>query len=283
MSGAGLTETAEALVGRGKGLLAMGESNPTCDRRFAEVGIPQTIEMRRAYRELLVTTPGLADCVSGGILYYETIRQAERHGRRIVDQLIQAGIIPGIKVDIGAEPLALHPGEKITAGLDGLRGRLAEYAGMGARFAKWRAVTGLEGSQPSLGCIRANVQALARYAGLCQEAGIVPIVEPEVLMAGNHTMERCQVVTANVLEALFEELSLQSVLVEGFILKPNMVLPGLDCPTQEPVHEVAAATLQCLLRERAPRCRRPCLPVRRPVRAPRLGPAQRHQSSGRVK
>jgi len=245
---AALLETAQALVGAGRGLLAMDESNPTCDKRFAKAGIPQTVEARRAYRELIVTTPGLGECISGAILYDETIRQSDRHGRRFVDRLTDVGIIPGIKVDTGAKPLALHPGEKITEGLDGLRARLAEYTGMGARFAKWRAVIGLEGQQPSQACIRANMQALALYAGLCQEAGIVPIVEPEVLMTGDHTMERCRVVTGDVLEALFEELNTQSVMLEGVILKPNMVLPGLACPTQEPVHEVVAATVQCLLR-----------------------------------
>jgi len=245
---AGLVETAQALVGAGRGLLAMDESNPTCDKRFAKVGIPQTVEMRRAYRELLVTTHGLTDCISGAILYDETIRQNDRHGRRLVDRLMDVGISPGIKVDTGAKPLALHPGEKITEGLDGLRGRLAEYAGMGARFAKWRAVIGLENGQPSQACIRANMQALARYAALCQEAEIVPIVEPEVLMAGNHAMERCQAATGDVLGVLFEELASQSVMLEGVILKPNMVLPGLACPTQETVQEVAAATVQCLMR-----------------------------------
>jgi fructose-bisphosphate aldolase class I len=243
-----LMKTARALVGAGKGLLAMDESSPTCNKRFAKAGIPQTVEAQRAYRELLVTTPGLGDYVSGAILYDETIRQSDRHGRRLVDRLTDVGIIPGIKVDTGAKPLALHPGETITEGLDGLRGRLAEYAGMGARFAKWRAVIGLEDGQPSLGCIRANMQALARYAALCQEAGIVPIVEPEVLMAGHHTMEQCRVVTGDVLDVLFEELVTQSVMLEGVILKPNMVLPGLACPTQESVQEVAAATVQCLLR-----------------------------------
>ncbi len=245
---AALLETAQALVGRGKGLLAMDESNPTCDKRFAAVGIPQTAEMRRAYRELLITTRGLADCISGAILYDETIRQSDRHGRRVVDRLTDVGIIPGIKVDTGAKPLALHPGERITEGLDGLRRRLAEYAGMGARFAKWRAVIGLEDGQPSQACIRANAQALARYAALCQEAGIVPIVEPEVLMAGNHAMEQSRVATGDVLDVLFEELASQSVVLEGVILKPNMVLPGLACPTQETVQEVAAATVRCLLR-----------------------------------
>jgi fructose-bisphosphate aldolase class I len=245
---AGLIETAQALVGAGRGLLAMDESNQTCDKRFAKVGIPQTVDMRRAYRELLITTRGLADCISGAILYDETIRQSDRHGRRFVDRLTDVGIIPGIKVDTGAKPLALHPGEKITEGLDGLRRRLAEYAGMGARFAKWRAVIGLEDGQPSQACIRANAQALARYAALCQEAGIVPIVEPEVLMAGNHAMEQSRVATGDVLEVLFEELASQSVMLEGVILKPNMVLPGLACPTQETVQEVAEATVRCLLR-----------------------------------
>lgn len=244
---AGLVATAQALVGAGRGLLAMDESNPTCDKRFAKVGIPQTVEMRRAWRELLITTPGLAISISGAILYDETIRQSDRHGRRFVDLMAETGIIPGIKVDTGAKPLALHPGEKITEGLDGLRNRLAEYAGMGARFAKWRAVIGLEDGQPSKAGIRANVQALARYAALCQEAGIVPIVEPDVLMEGRHTMERSRVVTGEVLEALFDALDTQSVVLEGLILKANMVLPGLECPTQETVQEVAAATVQCLL------------------------------------
>jgi fructose-bisphosphate aldolase class I len=243
-----LVETAQALVGGGRGLLAMDESTPTCDKRFARLGIPQTVEMRRAYRELLVTTSGLGACISGAILYDETIRQSDQHGRRLLDRLTDGGIIPGIKVDTGAKPLALHQGEKITEGLDNLRGRLAEYAAMGARFAKWRAVIGLQDGQPSMGCIRANMQALARYAALCQEAGIVPIVEPEVLMDGRHTMERCQAITGDVLEILFEALVGQSVMLEGVILKPNMVLPGLACTTQQTVQQVAMATVQCLKR-----------------------------------
>lgn len=178
MNTAALVACANTLVASGKGLLAMDESNPICNRRFAALGIPQTVEMRRAWRELLVTAPGLAESISGAILYDETIRQSDRHGRRFLDCLTEAGIIPGIKVDLGAKPLALHPGEKVTEGLDGLRERLAEYAGMGARFAKWRAVIGLDGDHPSTACIRANTQALARYAALCQEAGIVPIVSP---------------------------------------------------------------------------------------------------------
>ncbi|MDQ2804909.1 MAG: fructose-bisphosphate aldolase class I [Pseudomonadota bacterium] len=243
-----LMETAQALVGAGRGLLAMDESNPTCDKRFAKAGIPQTVEARRAYRELIVTTPGLGECISGAILYDETIRQRDRHGVLLVERLLGAGIIPGIKVDLGAKDLALHPGEKVTEGLDGLRARLAEYASMGARFAKWRAVIGLDGGQPSLGCIEANAQALARYAALCQEAGIVPIVEPEVLMEGDHTMERCREVTEDVLRAVFVGLHTQNVMLEAMILKPNMVLPGLECPKQNSVQDVADATVQCLLR-----------------------------------
>ncbi len=243
-----LLETAQALVGAGRGLLAMDESNPTCDKRFAKAGIPQTVEARRAYRELIVTTPGLGECISGAILYDETIRQRDRHGALLVELLLGAGIIPGIKVDLGAKPLALHPGEKVTEGLDGLRARLAEYAGMGARFAKWRAVIGLEDGQPSHACIRANAQALARYAALCQEAGIVPVVEPEVLMAGGHAMARCEEVTGAVLGSVFDELRTQSVVLEAMILKPNMVLPGLACAQQEPAEAVAAATVRCLRR-----------------------------------
>lgn len=243
-----LITCAGSLVASGKGLLAMDESSPTCNRRFAALGIPQTVEMRRTWRELLVTAPGLADSISGAILYDETIRQCDHRGRRLIDCLINAGIIPGVKVDIGAKPLALHVGEKVTEGLDGLRDRLADYAGMGARFAKWRAVIGLDGDHPSIACIRTNMQALARYAALCQEAGMVPIIEPEVLMTGAHPLERSRSVTGDVLTVLFEELHVQRVLLEGVILKPNMVLPGLDCPIQASVEIVAGATIDCLLK-----------------------------------
>ncbi len=252
MNPAALVACANALVGSGKGLLAMDESNPTCNRRFAVFGIAQTVEMRRAWRELLITALGLGDSISGAILYDETIRQNDRNGRRFVDCLTDVGIIPGIKVDTGAKPLALHEGEKVTEGLDGLRDRLAEYAGLGARFAKWRAVIGLDGDHPSAACIRANMQALARYAALCQEAGIVPIVEPEVLMEGFHPLERSRAITGEVLTALFGELRVQGVLLEGVILKPNMVLAGLDCPIQEPVQAVADATIECLLQSVPP-------------------------------
>jgi fructose-bisphosphate aldolase class I len=243
-----LTITAKALVADDKGLLAMDESNPTCNQRFAKLGIPQTEEMRRAYRELIVTTPGLSESISGAILYDETIRQREKDGTPFASSLADAGIIPGIKVDTGAKNLAGHPGEKITEGLDGLRDRLAEYSQMGARFAKWRAVIAIGEGIPTQGCIEANANALARYAALCQEAGLVPVVEPEVVMDGAHTLERCGEVTEEVLRTVFDQLYRQGVMLEGVILKPNMVLPGSACPKQETVEEVADATVCCLLR-----------------------------------
>jgi fructose-bisphosphate aldolase class I len=243
-----ILETAKALVAGDKGLLAMDESTPTCNRRFAALGIPQTDEARRAYRELLVTTPNLGDCISGAILYDQTVHQETKAGIPFVKVLIDAGIIPGIKVDAGAKDLAGHPGEKVTEGLDGLRERLAQYAQMGARFAKWRAVIVLGDGIPSRCCIEANAHALARYAALCQEAGLVPVVEPEVLMDGDHTLARCAQITEEVLHAVFEQLYLQRVTLEGMILKPNMVVPGLACSTQPTVDEVADATVKCLLR-----------------------------------
>ena len=234
-----LIDTARTLVTDDKGLLAMDESNPTCNKRFAKLGIPQTVEARRAYRELIVTTPGLGESISGAILYDETIRQQKKDGTPFVKVIMGAGIIPGIKVDTGAKDLAGHPGEKITEGLDGLRAGLAEYSQMGARFAKWSAVIAVGDGIPSRGCIEANAQALARYAALCQEAGLVPVVEPEVLMYGDHTLKRCRDVTEEVLRTVFNHLCTQQVLLEGMILKPNMVLPGLTCPPQEEVKEVA--------------------------------------------
>jgi fructose-bisphosphate aldolase class I len=243
-----LTEIAKTLVADDKGLLAMDESNPTCNKRFARLGIPQTVEARRAYRELIVTTPRLGECISGVILYDETIRQQKTDGIPFVKVITDAGIIPGIKVDTGAKDMAGHPGEKITEGLDGLRDRLREYFQMGARFAKWRAVMAVGDGIPSRGCIEANAQALARYAALGQEAGLVPVVEPEVLMDGEHTLERCREVTAEVLHTVFNQLYAQRVMLEGMILKPNMVLPGLTCPQQESVDEVADATVTSLLR-----------------------------------
>jgi fructose-bisphosphate aldolase class I len=243
-----LRDTAQALVADDKGLLAMDESTPTCNKRFAGLGIPQTVVARRAYRELIVTTPKLGECIGGAILYDETIRQQKSDGTPFVKVLIDAGIIPGIKVDAGAKELAAHPGEKVTEGLDGLRDRLAEYVRMGARFAKWRAVITIGDGIPSWGCIYANAHALARYAALCQEAGLVPVVEPEVLMDGEHTLDQCCEVTDNVLRTVFSELFAQRIMLEGMILKPNMVVPGLACPTQQTVEEVADATVNCLLR-----------------------------------
>jgi fructose-bisphosphate aldolase class I len=243
-----LINTARALVAKDKGLLAMDESNPTCDKRFAKQGIPQTEAARRAYRELIITTPRLGECISGTILYDETIRQRKKDGTLFIKAIIDAGIIPGIKVDIGAKELAGHPGEKITEGLDGLRDRLKEYFQMGARFAKWRAVITVGDRIPSQGCVEANAQALARYAALCQEAGLVPVVEPEVLMEGDHSLERCRELTEELLRAVFAHLYVQRVTLEGMILKPNMVLPGLLCAKQEDVDTVADATIGSLLR-----------------------------------
>jgi fructose-bisphosphate aldolase, class I len=248
MNAQNLTDIAKTLMADDKGLLAMDESNPTCNKRFAKLGIPQTAEFRRAYRELIVTAPGLGESISGAILYDETIRQQLKDGTPFAKTLAAAGIIPGIKVDAGAPDLAAHPGEKITEGLDGLRERLAEYFQMGARFAKWRAVVAIGDGLPSWSCLEANAHALARYAALCQEAGLVPIVEPEVLMDGEHTLEQCRKVTEETLRNVFIQLNGQRVLLEGMILKPNMVLPGLACSTQESVDEVADATVKTLLR-----------------------------------
>jgi fructose-bisphosphate aldolase, class I len=247
-----LINTVQALLTGDKGLLAMDESNSTCNKRFAQLGIPQTVEARRAYRELLVTTPRLGECISGAILFDETIRQYTLSGIPLVDVLTRAGIIPGIKVDLGAKDLAGFPGETITEGLDGLRERLVDYRQLGARFAKWRAVISIReaGGEtlPTMACIEANVYALARYAALCQEVGLVPIVEPEVLMDGDHTLERCGAVTQHVLEMLFSQLYAQRVVLEGMLLKPNMVLAGKTCPEQPTIEAVAETTVTCLLR-----------------------------------
>ena len=244
-----LSATAHALVAPGHGLLAMDESTGTCNARFAEHGIPQTVEARRAYRELLVTTPGLAAAgISGAILFDETIRQSTAAGISFVEILQGAGIIPGIKVDAGTHELAGWPGEVVTEGLDGLRPRLGEYAGLGARFAKWRAVLAIGSGRPSQAGIAANAHALARYAALCQEAGLVPIVEPEVLLTGPHSLEQCAAVTEDVLHEVFAQLRTQGVALEGMLLKPSMVLAGQDCPKQPTTAHVADATLACLRR-----------------------------------
>ncbi|MEO5995718.1 MAG: class I fructose-bisphosphate aldolase [Chitinophagaceae bacterium] len=242
-----LTETIQQLFSGNRGLLAMDESNPTCNKRFAAAGIAQTIELRRSYRELIVTTPGLNESIGGAILYDETIRQQTSNGTPFTNVLLKAGIIPGIKVDMGAKPMAGFVNEKITEGLDGLRERLQQYNKMGARFAKWRAVITIGDHIPTNECIYANIHALARYAVLCQEADIVPIVEPEVLMEGNHSIQRCFEVTEQVLKMLFFQLYQFRVDLEGMILKPNMVIAGTGAVKKNTVDEVAEATVNCLL------------------------------------
>ena len=242
-----LRVTATALMADDKGLLAMDESTSTCDRRFAAVGIPQTEDRRRAYRDLLITTPGLGDWISGAILCDETFHQSSADGTPFPALLVRAGVIPGIKVDIGAKALAGHAGETVTEGLDGLRDRLAGYAKMGACFAKWRAVFSPEPGCPSPASIAANAHALARYGALCQEAGLVPIIEAEVLMDGDHDLATCLAATRAALHGVFEDLFIQGVALEGMILKPNMVLPGLACAVQDSAEAVADATLGCLL------------------------------------
>jgi len=243
-----LENTAREMVANGKGLLAIDESTGTCNKRFAQWGIAQNAETRRQYRELIVDTPGLGESISGAILFDETIRQHKDDGTPFAKALADLGILPGIKVDTGAKPMPAFSGETVTEGLDGLRERLAEYARMGARFAKWRAVLSIGEARPSQGSIEANAHALARYAALCQEAELVPVVEPEVLMQGAHTLETCGDVTERVLRTVFRELYSQRVRLEGMILKPNMVLPGTTCPAQESVDQVADATVECLLR-----------------------------------
>jgi fructose-bisphosphate aldolase class I len=243
-----LINTAAALMAGDKGLLAMDESTATCNKRFEEAGIPPTIEYRRAYRELIVTTPGLGNCLSGAILYDETIYQATNEGILFIDILKTAGIIPGIKVDEGTVDMANFPDEKITEGLDGLRQRLEKYYDLGARFAKWRAVITIDKDIPTKENIDANMHLLARYAALCQENGIVPIVEPEVLMSGSDSLKKCRKVTQKALKSLFKQLEKQRVDLRGIILKPNMVLPGLKSKKQASVDKVAEATVETLLK-----------------------------------
>jgi fructose-bisphosphate aldolase class I len=243
-----LYETARRLVAEGKGILAADESDGTIKRRFDSIGVESSEENRRAYRDLLFTTPGVEEYISGVILFDETIRQRSLAGTPFPELLESKGVIPGIKVDLGAKPLALADGETITEGLDGLRGRLEEYRGLGARFAKWRATYSVGELRPSEYCIWTNAHALARYAALCQEAGIVPIVEPEVLMDGSHTIEESAKATGRVQQALYTELHDQRVELRGSLLKPNMVLSGYDAEDRASVDEVAEATLECLYR-----------------------------------
>jgi fructose-bisphosphate aldolase class I len=244
-----LHETAKALVSEGKGILAADESSGTIEKRFDAIGVESTEENRRAYRDLLFSTDGAGDYISGVILFDETIRQSSEDGTPFPKVLEQRGIIPGIKVDKGAKPLALSPDETITEGLDGLRERLDEYRGLGARFTKWRAVLSIKGEHvPSDYAIWTNAHALARYAALSQEADLVPIVEPEVLMDGDHTIDRAYSMTSRTLQAVFTELYDQRVDFEGMLLKPNMVLPGYDAPAQVSHDEIARATIKCFKR-----------------------------------
>ncbi len=243
-----LQDVAKALVAKGKGILAADESSGTIKKRFDSISVESTEANRRDYREMLFTTAEAEKYVSGVILYDETIRQKAASGTRLVKILEDRGIIPGIKVDKGAKPLALHEGETVTEGLDGLADRLKEYAGLGAKFAKWRGVYRIDENLPSAACITGNAHALARYAALCQEAGIVPIVEPEVLMDGDHDIETCEFVTEEVLRAVFSELAVAEVQLEGMLLKPNMVISGSDCAEQASHQEVAERTLACFRR-----------------------------------
>ncbi|MGA6826397.1 class I fructose-bisphosphate aldolase [Nitrospira sp. NS4] len=243
-----LEQTARALVAEGKGILAADETVPTVTKRLSALHIESTADSRRTYREMFFTTPGAGEFISGAILYDETIRQNSSSGIPLTEVLTKQGIIPGIKVDTGAKPLAGASDETVTEGLDGLRDRLKEYYGLGARFAKWRAVIRVTEQLPSSTCINVNAHALGRYAALCQEAGLVPIVEPEVLMDGGHTIERCEEVTGCVLHAVFNALYDQRIVLEQMLLKPSMIISGKSCPNQASVDEVATATLRCLRR-----------------------------------
>ncbi len=241
-----LKATAVAMVAPGKGILAMDESHPTCNKRFDKLGIPTTEEKRREYRHMLLKEDGMGQYIGGAILFDETLRQTTLDGEPFAERLTEIGIVPGIKVDQGAKELALHRGEKVTEGLDGLRDRLSEYYELGARFAKWRAVITIGDDIPSRACLVANAHALARYAALCQEAGLVPIVEPEVLMDGTHTIERSYEVTHAAQQLVFEHLAEQDVVLEGMVLKPNMVVSAYECPQRAGVAEVAQQTIRCL-------------------------------------
>jgi fructose-bisphosphate aldolase, class I len=244
----GLNKIARAMVAPGKGILAADESNPTIKKRFDTIGVENIEQHRRAYREMLFTAPGIEEWISGVILFDETLRQKSTAGVPFADLLAGRGIVPGIKVDAGAKPLANFPGETVTEGLDGLRKRLEEYRALGAAFAKWRAVITIGENIPTFFCIHANAHALARYAALCQEADIVPIVEPEVLMDGDHDMARCEAVTSRVLLEVFAALERHGVQFEGMVLKPNMVVAGQDARKQPSVEQAAEATLRCLRR-----------------------------------
>jgi fructose-bisphosphate aldolase class I len=249
MSTNDLANVARAMVAPGKGILAADESTGTIEKRFKSIGVDNAEENRRAYRDLLFTTKGLGECISGVILYDETLRQKSADGTPFPALLAKIGILPGIKVDAGAKDMALCPGETVTEGLDGLARRCAEYVKLGAKFAKWRAVITIgNAAMPSAACITANAHALARYAAICQASGLVPIVEPEVLMDGAHTIERCEEVTEWTLREVFAALADQRVVLEHMVLKPSMVISGKECAQQAGVQEVAARTLQTLKR-----------------------------------
>lgn len=243
-----LESIARSLVPDGKGILAADESFPTIQKRFDQIDVLSTEETRRDYRQMLFTTTGIEKFISGVILFDETLRQSTQDGKPFTGILAAKGILPGIKVDKGTKPMAGFPIETVTEGLDGLRERLIEYAKLGARFAKWRAVIRIGSDIPTKSCIDANAHALARYAALCQEVELVPIVEPEVLMAGDHDLDKCEIVTTAVLKSVFSELYKQRVFLEGVLLKPNMVIPGKDCIIKASVAEVAEATIRCLKR-----------------------------------
>jgi fructose-bisphosphate aldolase class I len=243
---ASLQNTAQAMVAPGRGVLAIDESHGTCTKRFEALGVQCNEESRRAYRGLLVSAPDIEAAVSGMIMYDETLRQSNDEGVSFPAILESKGIIPGIKVDTGAKDLALHPGEKVTEGLDGLRDRLAEYYELGARFAKWRAVITIGEGMPSDACIMGNAHGLARYAALCQEAGLVPMVEPEVLLEGNHSIETCYEVTTKTLKTLFAQLAEQGVALEGTILKTSMVLSGKQADEQADTQKITEMTVKCL-------------------------------------
>lgn len=248
MSRQELERVAQAMVAKGKGILAADESMGTIKRRFDSIKIESNESSRRAYREMLFTTKGIEEAISGAILFDETLRTAASDGTPFPQILSKKGIMPGIKVDKGPVGLPAFPGEVVTEGLDGLRGRVKEYKDLGAKFAKWRAVITIGDGIPSYTCLEANAHALARYAALCQEGGLVPIVEPEVLLDGSHTVDRCQEVTEQALKVTFAALFLQRVYLEGMILKPSMVVSGKDCPQQAGVQEVAERTIRCLKR-----------------------------------
>ena len=242
-----ILKTVNSLLAGNKGLLAMDESLPTCNRRFEEAGIPQTVEMRRAYRELIVTTKNLGDVISGAILFDETIYQANNEGVLFIDILKNAGIVPGIKADQGTVDFTGTPGEKLTIGLDGLHTRLTKYYSLGVRFAKWRAMFGININKPTNGCIEANMKAMAEYASVCQELNMVPIVEPEILMDGNHDLKRCFDITKKTLQILFDSLKVKNVNLNAIILKPNMILPGRSSHRHPSINTIAEATVTCLL------------------------------------